>query len=78
MSKFKDDLKLLSELQSLIDEAKKMANPPNYAEDVLGTISPMLPKIMPAARMRAVHQIDVLTRAKARLEELMEADYESD
>lgn len=35
-------------------------------------------KVMPAARMRAVHQIDVLTRAKARLEELMEADYESD
>lgn len=78
MSKFKDDLKLLSELQSLIDEAKKMANPPNYAEDVLGTISPMLKKMMPAARMQAVHRIDVLARAKARLEELMEADYESD
>ena len=57
---------------------KKTANPPDYAKDVFGAISPVLKKAMPAARMRAVHQIDVLTRAKARLEELMEADYESD
>ena len=78
MSKFKDDLKLLGELQGLIDEAKKTANPPDYAKDVFGAISPVLKKVMPAARMRAVHQIDVLTRAKVRLEELMEADYESD
>ena len=71
MSKFKDDLKLLGELQGLIDEAKKTANPPDYAKDVFGAISPVLKKVMPAARMRAVHQIDVLTRAKARLEELI-------
>ena len=78
MSKIKDDLKLLRELQILIDDAKKTANPPNYAEDVLGAISPTLKKMMPAARMQAVHRIDVLARAKARLEELMGADYESD
>ena len=78
MGKFRDDLKLLGELQGLIDEAKKTANPPDYAKDVLGAISPALKKVLPAARMRAVHQIDVLTRAKNRLEELMEAEHESD
>ena len=78
MSNFKNDLKLLGELQGLIDEAKKTANPPDYAKDVFGAISPALKKVLPAARMRAVHQIDVLTRAKNRLEELMEAEHESD
>lgn len=64
--------------RALLTRQKKTANPPDYAKDVFGAISPVLKKVMPAARMRAVHQIDVLTRAKARLEELMEADYESD
>lgn len=78
MSKFKDNVKLLYDLQSLIDEAQKTANPPEYAKDVFGAISPVLNKVLPAARMRAVRQIDILSRAKGRLEELMEAEHETD
>lgn len=78
MSRFKEDLQLLADIQGLIEEAKKTANAPGYTKDVLGTISPVLKKVLPAARMKAVHQIDVLSRAKARLEDLMEAEHEAD
>ena len=78
MSKFKDDVRLLSDLQYLIDEAQKTANPPEYTKDVFGAISPVLNKVLPTARMRAVRQIDILSRAKSRLEELTEAEHETD
>lgn len=72
MSNFANDVQILADLQSLIDEAEKTANPPSYAGAVFGAISPMLKKAMPAAQERARHQIDVLTRAKNRLAELLE------
>ena len=67
MSKFKDDLKLLGELQGLIDEAKKTANPPDYAKDVFGAISPVLKKVMPAARMRAVRSEEHTSELQSRI-----------
>ena len=72
MSNFAKDAQLLADLQGLIDEAEKTANPPDYAAGVFGAISPVLKKAMPAAQERARRQIDVLTRAKARLSELLE------
>lgn len=72
MSNFKKDVQLLADLQILIDEAEKTANPPSYAGAVFGAISPALKKAMPAAQERARHQIDILTRAKNRLSELIE------
>lgn len=72
MSNFAKDAQLLADLQGLIDEAQRTTNPPDYAGDVFKTISPVLKKAMPAAQKRARHQIDVLTRAKARLGELLE------
>ena len=72
MNQFKKDLQLISDLQSLIDEAGRTVNMPGYAGDVIGSISPVLSKVMPAAKARAKHQVDVLTRAKDRLSELME------
>lgn len=72
MSKFSDDVKLLADLQAIISEEEKTANPPAYAGDVFGAISPVLRKAMPAAQKKARRNIDVLTRAKKRLEELLD------
>lgn len=72
MNNFVKDVQLLADLQSLIDEAKRAANPPDYAAGVFGAISPVLKKVMPVAQQQARHQIDVLTRAKTRLSELLE------
>ena len=72
MSNFAKDVQLLADLQGLIDEAKKAAYPPAYAADVIGNISPLLKKVMPVAQQQARNKIDVLTRAKTRLSELLE------
>lgn len=72
MSNFVKDVQLLADLQGLIDEAEKTANLPEYAVGIFGAISPVLKKVMPAAQERARRQIDVLTRAKVRLSELLE------
>ena len=48
------------------------ANMPGYAGAVFNAISPALKAAMPAAQKKARRQIDVLTRAKERLMELME------
>ena len=39
---------------------------------VLGAISPVLKAAMPAAQKEAKRQVDILTRAKARIEQLLE------
>ena len=72
MSKFTDDVKLRADLQTIITEEEKTANPPAYAGDLFGSISPVLRKAMPAAQKKARRNIDVLTRAKKRLEELLD------
>lgn len=59
-------------LQELISDAERTANMPGYAGDVFNAISPALKAAMPAAQKKARRQIDVLTRAKKRLMELME------
>ena len=72
MSKFTDDVKLLADLQTIITEEEKTANPPAYAGDLFGAISPVLKKAMPATIAKAKKHIAVLTKAKKRLEELLE------
>ena len=72
MSQFSEDVKLLSDLNALIDRAERSAHPPELAGAVFGAISPVLKAAMPAAQKDAERQLDVLTRAKARLEQLIE------
>ena len=74
MSKFQDDVKLLGDLQALIAEAEKTANMDPAAQMAVKMVSPSMKKLIPTARTQAQHRIDVLTRAKTRLAELMEAD----
>lgn len=74
MSNFKTDVQLLADLQSLINEADKTAN----MDTTSGIVSRVLPGgkgLIPTAQKRARHQIDVLTRARDRLSELMEAQH---
>lgn len=70
--KFSKDVQLLTDLQELISDAERTANMPGYAGAVFNAISPALKAAMPAAQKKARRQIDVLTRAKKRLMELME------
>ena len=72
MSSFQKDVQLLTDLQELISDAERTANMPGYAGAVFNAISPALKAAMPAAQKKARRQIDVLTRAKERLMELME------
>ena len=72
MSNFQKDVQLLTDLQELISDAERTANMPGYAGAVFNAISPALKAAMPAAQKKARRQIDVLTRAKERLMELME------
>ena len=69
---FQKDVQLLTDLQELISDAERTANMPGYAGAVFNAISPALKAAMPAAQKKARRQIDVLTRAKERLMELME------
>ena len=59
MSKFTDDVKLLADLQTIITEEEKTANPPAYAGDLFGAISPVLKKAMPATIAKAKKHIAV-------------------
>ena len=72
MNNFKEDVKLLADLQGMIERAEKQANPPEFADTIFGAISPVLKAAMPAAQQEARRQVDILTRAKARLETLIE------
>lgn len=72
MNQFSQDVKLLADLSALIERAEKQAKPPEFAGAVFGAISPVLKAALPAAQAAARKEVDVLTRAKTRLEELME------
>lgn len=75
MSNFKTDVQLLADLQSLINEADKTANMDTTTSGIVGRVLPGGKGLIPAAQERARHQIDVLTRARDRLSELMEAQH---
>lgn len=72
MANFKKDIQLIADLQELIADAERTANMPGYAGTVFNAISPALKAAMPAAQKKARRQIEVMTRAKERLLELME------
>ena len=71
MSNFKTDVQLLADLQSLINEADKTANMDTTTSGIVGRVLPGGKGLIPAAQK----QIDVLTRARDRLSELMEAQH---
>ena len=72
MSQFAEDVRLLGELNGLIERAQWLAAPPVFAGAVFGAISPVLNAAMPAAQTQPKRQVDILTRAKARIEQLLE------
>ena len=72
MSKFADDVKLLGDLQSLIEEQKKTAQMSPSAQMIVKKVLPGSGQLLPEARERAARTITVLTAAKERLAELME------
>lgn len=72
MSKFADDVKLLGDLQSLIEEQKKTAQMSPSAQMIVKKVLPGSGNLIPEARERAERTIAVLTAAKERLAELME------
>ncbi len=77
MSTFKEDVQLLVELQSLIMEAQKTAEMPQESRTALkAVLGAKAQKAIPQAQAQAARRIDILTRAKARLEELMELNHE--
>jgi hypothetical protein len=74
MSQFTEDVQLLGDLQALITEAEKTANMTPAAQMVVKMAVPKAKDLLPEAQSRARRQIEVITRAKTRLAELMEAD----
>lgn len=72
MSKFADDVKLLGDLQALIEEQKKTAQMSPSAQMIVKKVLPGAGSLLPEARNRAERTIAVLTVAKERLAELME------
>lgn len=72
MSKFTDDVKLLGDLQALIEEQKKTAQMNPSTQMIVKKFLPGSKDLIPAAQERAEHTIAVLTAAKERLAELME------
>jgi len=72
MSKFADDVKLLGDLQALIEEQKKTAQMSPSAQMIVKKVLPGAGQLLPEARERAERTITVLTAAKERLAELME------
>jgi hypothetical protein len=75
MSNFKEDLKLLAELDAEIKSAEAAANPPEYARDLISAIIPGAGKLMPIQRKQAQERLDRLRRVKDRLAQLIEKEY---
>lgn len=72
MSQFSDDVKLLGDLQSLIEEQRKTAQMSPSAQMIVKKFLPGSGNLLPEAQARAERTITVLTAAKERLAELME------
>ncbi len=70
--KFQEDVKLLGDLQALIEDQKKTAKMSPSAQMLVKRAMPGAGALIPEARERAEHTIAVLTAAKERLAELME------
>lgn len=75
MNKFTEDVQLVGEMQALITEAEKTANMSPTTQMMLKMAVPKAKDYIPEAKQKAARQIDVLTRAKARLVELMDIAY---
>ena len=74
MNQFSQDVKLLADLSALIEHTKKQAKPPAFVGAFLGSFSPLLKDALPFAQESAKKELDILTRAKERLEELIEEE----
>jgi|GEM_PF-803556 len=75
MTNFRDDLKLLFDIDVQIAALKNEMQMAEAKRLVLGAISPSLASLMPAANELIGKRIDVLVRAKARLEDLIDKEH---
>lgn len=72
MGKFQEDVKLLGDIQALIEEQRKTAEMSPATQMIVGKVLPGVKGMIPEAREKAVRTISVLEAAKNRLAELME------
>ena len=72
MEKFKEDLKLLVELDVLIKQKEKTANLNPNTQAAAKMLMPGLAKFLPLGQESAKAELDILYRVKNRLEELIE------
>lgn len=72
------DVKLLADLQKLIETKKRAVGSSEDAQTVAGAISPVFEKLMPIMKSKYQGEIETLTRAKDRLAELLDAKWTED
>jgi hypothetical protein len=79
MGAFKNDIKLLADLDALIKEQERSANLDPVAKDLAGALFPGIGgKLVNAGQRMAAQKIDTLTRVKERLVELIEAEHDKE
>nr|DAM20900.1 MAG TPA: hypothetical protein [Caudoviricetes sp.] len=66
------DANLLADLQKLIEEKKKAANPSEDCKEIVGTLTPIFGKLMPMMQKKQQAEVDTLTRVRNRLAELLD------
>ena len=72
------DVKLLADLQKLIETKKRAVGSSEDVQAVAGAISPVFEKLMPIMKSKYQGEIETLTRAKDRLAELLDAKWTED
>lgn len=75
MNKFKEDVKLLAELDAEIRSAEAAANPPEIAASLVSAIMPGAGKMMPVVQKASRQRLDTLQRARTRLAQLIDKEH---
>ena len=66
------DRRLLDDLDTLAEKLEKQANPNKTGVAMLGVLSPALASLVPATTEAGKKDLDIVTRARTRLAELLE------
>lgn len=68
------DVRLLEDLDTLAERLEKQAHPNKTGVAMLGAISPALAALVPATTEAGERDLAIVTKARARLAELLEDD----
>lgn len=69
------DRLLLADLDTLAEKLEKQAHPNKTGVALLGALSPALASLVPVATEAGKKDLETVTRARARLAELLGVDY---